>query len=946
MQTKNVVFRFWRNWVLPDLALLLFCLLLLLIVWGAALGQTERDRQATFDAVRNDGDKFSRAFEEHVRQVLKTNDQYIVLMKAEYEGARAVTPLLRHVLKLMAQDPLAVQLALVDAKGKMIVSLLPYSGNIDFSGFPHFQVHVAAGSDQLFIGRPSPGRFSGIFSIPLSRRLDNPDGSFGGIAYVSVNPKYFTKFYQDMNFDADYVVQVIGLDGIIRASNREEEIGADMSSGVVLQKIGDAPVGFYRSSGIFGIPRLMSYRVMPDYPLLVQVGVAEEALYPLLQRRAAYLGSAGAVSLFILVFGGRLVIRSRRQRQTEARLRLSEEKYSKAFQVSPDSININRVGDGMFLEINEGFSRLTGYSWEDVAGKSSVELDIWADQQDRARLVAGLAESGEVENLEAGFRRKDGRIIYGLMSAKRINVAGEESLLSIVRDITERKQAELSLEKSNEELTAAHEELVATEEELRMKYAELLHANQELAAYEAERTALLSAIPDVMVLFDKDGVYLDFVKSADFESSVEADRKIVGRNLAEVLPAEHAQSFIRCIRETLATKKTRFYEYSLMIRGSERHREVRFSMVNDSKVLAMVRDTTAIRRSEEQVKFLSMHDGLTGLYNRAYFEEALLRLQARAHKGFGVFVFDVDGLKLINDTLGHRQGDELLKVVASILDSSVEQPDFTARIGGDEFAVVLFEPVKSRMEDLERLYKKAVVEYNEQNPHLPLSLSSGWAVDMDGISIDRVFKEADNNMYRQKMHQSQSIHGAIVQTMMKALEARDHITEGHADRLGELMERMGQKLRLPQGIIADLRLFAKFHDIGKVGIPDSILNKPGKLDADEVAVMRRHCEIGFRIARSSPDLEPIADWILKHQEHWDGNGYPLGLAGEEIPIECRVLGIIDAYDAMTSDRPYRKAMNSPDAIAEIRRCSGTQFDPELAAQFVEMIDSEPDAAEN
>jgi len=942
---RNSVIRFWRNWVLPDLALFLFCLLLLVIVWGAAFLQVERDRQATIEVVMHDGDKFSRAFEEHVRQVLKTHDQYLLLMKAEYERAQAVTPALRSILTLMAQDPLAIQLALVDSHGTMIISLLPYSGNVDFSQMPHFQAHVAANTQHLFIGRPADGRVSGISSIPLSRSLNNPDGSFAGIAYISLNPEYFTKFYQDMNFNAYYAVRVIGLDGFIRASNVKDETGADFSRAIIFGKIADNPSGFFYSPGTyFGVPRLMSYRVMPDYPLLVQVGASEEALYPMQQRRATYLSSAGVVSLFILFYTGRLVARSRRQRQTEIQLRLSEEKYFKAFHVSPDSININRTADGKYIEINEGFTRMTGYSWDDVAGKTSVELGIL---HDRDRLLAGLAKRGEVENLETRFRRKDGSVLFGLISAKRINMAGEDCLLSIVRDITERKQAEISLEKSNEELTAAHETLIATEEELRTQYAEVLHMNQELAAYEAERTALLSAIPDLMLLFDKDGVHLDYAKPADFEACFEPDQVVIGRNVADILPAKYAQSFIRYIRKTLATKKTQFYEYSRMIHGVRRHWEVRFSRVSDTKVLAMSRDTTAIRQSEEQVKFLSMHDALTAAYNRAYFEEELLRLQAREHKSIGMFVCDVDGLKLINDTLGHRQGDELLKTVAAILSTGIEQPDFTARIGGDEFAVVLFEPEQHRMEDLEKQYKSAVAEYNERNPHLPLSLSMGWAVDLDGIHIDRVFKEADNNMYRQKMHQSQSVHGAIVQTMMKALEARDHITEGHADRLGELMEKMGQKLQFSQGVIADLRLFAKFHDIGKVGIPDSILKKPGKLSPEEVVVMQRHCEIGFRIARSSPDLEPIAEWILKHQEHWDGNGYPLELAGKEIPIECRVLGIIDAYDAMTSDRPYRKAMSPRDAIAEIRRCSGTQFDPVLAEQFIEMLESQqiqPNAA--
>jgi HD-GYP domain-containing protein (c-di-GMP phosphodiesterase class II) len=187
------------------------------------------------------------------------------------------------------------------------------------------------------------------------------------------------------------------------------------------------------------------------------------------------------------------------------------------------------------------------------------------------------------------------------------------------------------------------------------------------------------------------------------------------------------------------------------------------------------------------------------------------------------------------------------------------------------------------------------------------------------------------------MHKGLSTRSAIVQAMMQALEARDYITEGHGERLESLVATFAQKIQLPAPVIADLRLLAKFHDIGKVGIPDNILFKPGNLTPDEVAVMRRHCDIGFRIAKSVPDLDPIADWILMHQEWWNGEGYPLNLAGEEIPLACRILALADAFDAMTNDRPYRKSMNYQAAIDEIRKCAGTQFDPVLAETFIEML---------
>lgn len=200
-----------------------------------------------------------------------------------------------------------------------------------------------------------------------------------------------------------------------------------------------------------------------------------------------------------------------------------------------------------------------------------------------------------------------------------------------------------------------------------------------------------------------------------------------------------------------------------------------------------------------------------------------------------------------------------------------------------------------------------------------------------------VFKAADDNMYREKLHSSHSTRSAIVQTLAKAMEVRDFITDGHADRLQDAVVELALAVGVAESKLSDLRLLGRFHDIGKVGIPDHILFKPSRLDDSEFEIMKRHCEIGFRIAQASAELAPIADWILKHQEWWDGRGYPLGLKGEDIPIACRILAIADAYDAMTNDRPYRGAMSHDEAVAELESCAGTQFDPELVKVFKQII---------
>ena len=353
-----------------------------------------------------------------------------------------------------------------------------------------------------------------------------------------------------------------------------------------------------------------------------------------------------------------------------------------------------------------------------------------------------------------------------------------------------------------------------------------------------------------------------------------------------------------------------------------------------------IRDITDRKHMERQLTYLSKHDNLTGLYNRSYFEYMIRRYEAESQCQVSIIVCDVDGLKLVNDTIGHEAGDRLLIAATNAIKKALRQKDLVARVGGDEFAILLKENNEALVEEVCRRIETSISKYNRANSRLPLSISVGYAVNKDsGTSLLNLFKEADNNMYRRKLHRKRSTRSSLVQTLMKALEARDFITEGHGDRLQYLVANLAKEINLPDHTINDLRLLARFHDIGKVGIPDRILFKPGPLTPEEAKEMQRHSEIGNRIALSSADLVPIADWILKHHEWWNGSGYPLGLKGEEIPMECRILAIVDAYDAMTSDRPYRRAMPHRAALRELAKCAGTQFDPLLVKQFIKLMDA-------
>jgi diguanylate cyclase (GGDEF)-like protein/PAS domain S-box-containing protein len=464
-------------------------------------------------------------------------------------------------------------------------------------------------------------------------------------------------------------------------------------------------------------------------------------------------------------------------------------------------------------------------------------------------------------------------------------------------------------------------------------------AEASLAKSQASLQAMAAAIPDLMFLFSSTGVILDYKPGP--EPLLVAPELFLGRTIPEVFPPELLDLTLQHLQRTLETRMVQVFEYQITVKDKTDYFEARLSPSGNDEVLAICRNITERTLMESQLKHLSLHDALTGLYNRAFFEEEMRRLEKQRESTAGLLICDVDGLKIVNDSLGHDAGDEILKNVANILRQSFRGSDVIARIGGDEFVVLLNTNSAKIFDNACRRIKYHVAAYNNKRT-MPISLSIGFALSHQSPpDMNSLFKEADNNMYREKLHQKLSARSAIVKGLIKALEARDFITEGHGDRLQAMVEAFARKIGLPERHLADLRLFAHFHDIGKVGIPDTILFKPAPLNDEEWKIMKQHCEIGHRIAMSTPDLAPIASWILKHQEWWNGKGYPLGIKGEAIPLECRLLSITDAFDAMTNDRPYRKAATESVALAELRRCAGSQFDPFLVDQFICLIEQYP-----
>ncbi|NLO89431.1 MAG: diguanylate cyclase [Clostridia bacterium] len=358
----------------------------------------------------------------------------------------------------------------------------------------------------------------------------------------------------------------------------------------------------------------------------------------------------------------------------------------------------------------------------------------------------------------------------------------------------------------------------------------------------------------------------------------------------------------------------------------------------DKVVIGSLVDLSHKGKCTKKLEYVKSRDPLTGLYNRISFENQLCYFREKGEYPVSIIVADFNGLKMINDTMGYREGDRLLCAFAHLLKRVLPPSTILARVGDDEFAAIL--PLVDEgagMELVSRL-RMAVEIYNDEHYFTPMNIAFGISTALSsGEHLRDTFKRAEEIMNKEKICSGLSYRSKTVEALLTALSEHDRYAEEHSRRMQRLCYFLGDKVGLSQKQKMDLTLLAQVHDVGKVGISDRIILKEGPLTPEEWGIMRLHPEKGCRIAMATPELADIAHLILKHHEKWDGTGYPFNLKGEEIPIECRILSIVDAFDAMTSDRPYRKSMYPEEALDEIRRCAGTHFDPEIAEIFVKNI---------
>jgi diguanylate cyclase (GGDEF)-like protein len=327
-------------------------------------------------------------------------------------------------------------------------------------------------------------------------------------------------------------------------------------------------------------------------------------------------------------------------------------------------------------------------------------------------------------------------------------------------------------------------------------------------------------------------------------------------------------------------------------------------------------------------------DQLTGLGNRRRLLEDLDRRLLDLPAPFGIAFLDLDGFKGYNDAFGHAAGDALLVRLGRQLAAAVGADARAYRMGGDEFCVL----VPGDAAAVAAMVERAAAALTESGDGFAISNSHGTALLPDEADrADVALRLADQRMYARKNARPQSAGSQARDVLVGVLNEREPELHDHVLDVGQFAVAVGRRLGMAEEALPELLHGAELHDVGKIGLPESILRKPGPLDDAEWEFMRRHTIIGERFLLAVPALRNVASLVRSSHERWDGGGYPDGLAGEEIPLGARIIAVCDAFDAMVTDRPYRAGMPAEDAEAELRRCAGTQFDPAVVAAFLATV---------
>ncbi len=586
------------------------------------------------------------------------------------------------------------------------------------------------------------------------------------------------------------------------------------------------------------------------------------------------------------------------------RIQDSETLHRMVFETSGTALAVWE-GRGPLLRVNDEFCHLTGLERSQVEGRRT-----WESFFDAEPFLPG----GTPRPRHAP-RRYEGRLmdLQGASHDVAVTVApfpdGVRHVASLL-DVTEARRTQRALEESER------------------RYREMA-----------------DALPQTLFETDLTGRVL-FTNRAGLEAfGFSEDDLRRGISVFDLLVPEEVPQARRNLAKILNGQDVTPREYLVRRKDGGTFPVVIYSqpLLRDGAVMGirgLVVDITDRKIMEERLRFLSVHDPLTGLYNRAFFDEEGVRMASGRFDPLGVVVADLDGLKLVNDLLGHSAGDRLLRETGRLLKEAFRSSDVVARVGGDEFAAFLPECGEGFAHEARRRILTAVERHNETQGGAPLSLSVGCASGSGkSPGLASLMEEADNLMYQQKRLQSPRSRARLLHRLLESFEQKTPDTS----REEALIRTLLSQKSFPGADPLCGALLARYHDLGYAGLPGEIWRSASPLTEDEWRDMRRHPEIGYRIALACDHLAPVAEAILGHHERHDGTGYPRGLKEDEILPINRLFAVVDAYNAMISPRPGRPARSSLEAAEELRRHAGSQFDPEAVAFFLEAFPDLEDA---
>mgnify|MGYP001078839818 CR=1 FL=1 len=420
-------------------------------------------------------------------------------------------------------------------------------------------------------------------------------------------------------------------------------------------------------------------------------------------------------------------------------------------------------------------------------------------------------------------------------------------------------------------------------------------------AAEMKNKAILEAIPDMIFYLNTEGVILEYSRKHMGLKGLDKDGRLT-EEIEMMLGQRQIGRMIEIIKRVAETGQMETDRMEVLQDGEQYHLELRMIKLNAEEVMAIVRDITQQYLDEVKIRYLNEHDQLTDLMNRRFFESEIKVLSESDQCPVSIIMIDVNGLKLINDSFGHHRGDELLIKVADILRKTCENKGHVSRIGGDEFVVML--PLYSYEKTREIVNQIHYECSRYQVSGLGISVSIGWATKVSpGEDLHEVLIKAEDFMYKEKLLEAPGMHGEAINAIMHTLYEKNQREEEHSQRVSKLSYALAKALNL----------------------------------SDEFQEIKKHPEIGFRILSSINSMAAMGGYVLSHHERWDGMGYPRGLQKEEIPFLARIITIADAYDAMTSERSYKKKMTKRQAAEEIEGNLGTQFDPILGRVFINRV---------